>query len=748
MYKLSGLETLYLLDNMELMRIEKEILHLTNLKTLHCYNCTSLEYPPYAVCNQGIDAVRKYFTDLLAGEGVTVTEVPVSLLGDFEAGKSSIKESLKRGHRYLTRRENKSLIDEATKVFQIESLSLPNSTIKLIDHGGHEVYHLTYLFCLRERCTPIVVVNIEQFVQLSTTYGYKEAARQVCFNWLAHIYLVSPRLGSPILALTHTDKLTDASMVEMNRKELLDAVELIRSELLKEESQCSGQLQNSLSAILHLSNKDVPIFSTEDIFEFNNDLNITSNIEALKENINRRCSRLNIILPRLWEVVDKFIEDQTDKVYLTVSDLRTNFPDNLEVILRYLHNSGEIFWFENVPELSDYIFHRIPKITEMISVLFHHCSEEVWRKRLDSFTSFTHDDELISKRRFESLIEEFTDTGVLDEALLRHLVTEESEFPFEIALQLLKSFYILHGPVTHGTGTAYIVPYFAKDYMSDSWKANGLLQIRLDVIFGGLFLPKYVLQLMTVVVLNHTLGPNDVYKVAKNGASVEQNGNSTHFVHDYNNRKVTLQVSTSLELLEKSWRHLVEVYKSIKDLLSKVWTACHTEVVVYCAHCLFLRHPDPSCEPEPKWLRIISENKSAEEVKMWTTFNSENVSCRRCQNRSEHRKLTVPKPFRIPCELLTLCLILQLQLLLLLLFLLLFLFLLTLVLLLLLLLLLLLTLVLLLPLLLLLILLLLLLLLFLLTLVLLPLLLLLLLLLLLVLLVLLLLLLIIIYPLH
>ena len=122
-------------------------------------------------------------------------------------------------------------------------------------------------------------------------------------------------------------------------------------------------------------------------------------------------------------------------------------------------------------------------------------------------------------------------------------------------------------------------------------------------------------------------------------------------MHDYNNRKVTLQVSTSLRLLERSWKHLLETSKNILDLLSKVWTASPTEVVIYCAHCLYLRHPNPSYEADPKWLHCLFENKSAEEVNSWTTFNSQNVSCRRSVTNSREVKLTVPKPFRIPCEL-------------------------------------------------------------------------------------------------
>ena len=61
-YKLSELKVLDMVANGKLVRIEKKILHLTGLERLDCTLCSSLEHPPYAVCEQGLHAVVKYFT--------------------------------------------------------------------------------------------------------------------------------------------------------------------------------------------------------------------------------------------------------------------------------------------------------------------------------------------------------------------------------------------------------------------------------------------------------------------------------------------------------------------------------------------------------------------------------------------------------------------------------------------------------------------------------------------------------------
>ena len=66
MYKLTALEKLHLSSNKKLKRLDDKILQLTILTTIDCDVCPSLVHPPSAVCNQGISAVRKYFTDLQA----------------------------------------------------------------------------------------------------------------------------------------------------------------------------------------------------------------------------------------------------------------------------------------------------------------------------------------------------------------------------------------------------------------------------------------------------------------------------------------------------------------------------------------------------------------------------------------------------------------------------------------------------------------------------------------------------------
>ena len=86
-YNLSNLTQLDVSFNKKLVRIDEQILKLTNLQHLSCYGCELLEYPPYAVCKQGLSAVQKYFTDLITAKGIELTELP-----DVIAGKQCEQE--------------------------------------------------------------------------------------------------------------------------------------------------------------------------------------------------------------------------------------------------------------------------------------------------------------------------------------------------------------------------------------------------------------------------------------------------------------------------------------------------------------------------------------------------------------------------------------------------------------------------------------------------------------------------------
>lgn len=653
-YDLMQLIELDLSQNSKLESIDKNLLHLNNLKDLPTTRCTSLKDPPYAVCKQGLTAIRRYFHDLIAEQGIKLPVIPLAIIGNLMAGKTSIAKSLKAGKRYLTTRQESSVFDEATEVFEVEHLMLQDCRVALLDYAGHEIYHSFQLLLIKELCLVLVVVNMKEFADLSFLRGPKEATRKTCFDWMSHIYLIGPELKSPILALTHVDELpTDQH--QTHKESLLEMCNMIRDELLEEEKECGDPMSPKLSRILHLMDPCHEIFNRDEIVEFSDDMEESSNLKKLKAVFARRCSELDIVIPRSWERVSEFVESQMDKPYVSHSDIAKAFPnEDVLVILRYLHNSGKVLWFENEEGLSPYIFHRISAMTDMITLLFHHSSDEHWIQRMDKFTSFCHGGQKIGRHKYIRLVEQFRESGQLAESILSHLLKKDSEFPPDVALQLLQSFHIIHGPIKREQTNYYIVPYFAPSFIGSSWCTDGELQLRIEIVLEGLFPPKYVHQLMTVAVLNRTSSLYNKVLVRKNGASIYHGASTTHLVHDYNNRKITLQVSTDADDLASSWEHLLANVHCVLQLLFSVWKACQVELITYCSHCLYLRDPTPAHDVDPDWALPLLQTKRMEyrDVLCEVIFSSgvQPVSCSQHTVHHNQQQPTVPKPLQFPCK--------------------------------------------------------------------------------------------------
>ncbi|XP_067931059.1 malignant fibrous histiocytoma-amplified sequence 1 homolog [Watersipora subatra] len=665
-FTLPQLKKIDVRENIDLRMISKQVIKLTNLDTLLCENCPKLVEPPYAVCQQGLFAVRQYFNSLKnKADFVELAVVPVAIVGNSLAGKTSLVKSLQEGKRRFTNRskQNTSTLEEATKVFEVKDLELPESIAKLVDHGGHEIYHITYQYILKERNIPLFVVNLKEFSEISSSSNREKAAKETCWNWLSHLYLSCPLLGPPLLAITHTEAAPEGKVEEV-LENLLDSMEKLKLEMLKEEEEHHGRGKGDFQKILHLSNKATPIFQKTDIFQFSDDPTELSNIKRLKAVIDERCEEFKTTIPQCWNDITKFLSDaHKDSFYIDLSTVERQFPTmECHIVLDYMHNTGDILWFKNVPQLKHCIFHRISLIAEMISLLFHHQSEAQWQDRVGTFTSFKYRDRIIRKEKYKELIKTFITSGILDDALLEHLLSSyHIQFPKEVAVDLLHCFKILHGPINAGMRKSYIVPYFSPKCMSSDWEIGGGIQLRLVMELGGLALPKYGYQLTTAAFLNADAGPCTTMKVVYNGATVYHGASCTHLIHFDKENKMVLQTSTDANVLADSWNRHLKTAQTLVTYVSSIWKACRPSIEIVCSHCLFLRDPNPGTFVDPDWLypafTANSDGITEVRLKMETSSFSgtEPVFCsKEYIGETCSKKPEIPKPLVYPCGNLTL----------------------------------------------------------------------------------------------
>lgn len=647
-YELQSLERLYLDNNFRLERIGAKIIELKSLEELSCSENSSLVYPPYAVCNQGLSAIKTYFESFSSLQETTKTEMPMRVVGNVFAGKTALVKSLQLGKRCLTYRSKDSPLDEATKVFKVKHLDLLKSRVNLFDCGGDTIYNIGWSFSYIEKCIPLIVVNMHEFKTLSGRRGLREATRNVCCRWISHLYLPCPHLGAPILVLTHKDMLNSDEFQQL-REELLAMVQSIRMDDITEMPISSTS--SNMSDSMHLWNSDLPLFDSKDIFEFSNDLNETSNIESLRETLRIRCEAFQTEVPPTWDLVSAYIKEQTASDYIPLSVLQSQFPnDDLRTILRFMHNFGRLFWFEKDPKLSQYIFHQHTLITGIISVLFDESSAELWKKSVATFDTPTHNTKRMTSTRYKHIVEQFSTSGLLDESLLTEILAQKFKIPVEVALQLLASFSILYGPIANRNSSAYIIPYLSSTYMGGAWKRDGQLQLRMEIILTGMAPPFYFYHLITVAVLKKASDNFSSAQVNKNGATIHRGQTATHFIHDYNTGKMTLQVSTAVNFLGDSWKHLLNLATVIVEQLSTTWKACHVEVLMYCAHCLFLRDVNPAYEVNPFWFSNICQSGDPE-TSLAVKLSLLGLEPVLCKNSAPNKKMIVPSALVLPCKL-------------------------------------------------------------------------------------------------
>jgi len=553
--------------------------------------------------------VRQYYTDLAKGAGKSLPFATIAVLGNTMAGKTSLIRTLQNADRkrVLTNRDPDAVIDETTKVFNVEEVEVDGTVLRLIDMGGQEVYHITYQLTLRQNCIPVIVVNMEQYNKISKESTHREAVRRLAFDYMSHLYLSNPNLGSSKLIFTHKDKFQDAEFQRIC-KNFLETSNQLCEEIIKEEKALGGEF----AQIKHFSESAGKVFLEEDIYELGKDDRYEV-YDLIKNSLLQNSKHFVKDLPSVWEEVNEkvlsipSVYSTFDEILKVVQTKLQNIESSqLDIILTYMHDCGKVLWYKDISSLRPYIFHRITEITKLLCVLYHH-DPNIWQSRVDKFQPYYSKTGMgVEKQDFEDSVSRFTDTGLMMECLLFYLIEKETLFnsfrDVEVAVCLLQTFRLLYGPIhVEFEEPWFIVPQFARNFYNTSYSSPKNLFLCIETQFNGLALPHYVFHQMTVGLLE--MFPDDpaVIKVKRNGANVYQDEICTQLIHDYKSRKVLLYVSSNAAKVSVMWERLITTNNNILRHVLETWKASRPVPTCYCAHCLLLGLPCPKKVPRPQW---------------------------------------------------------------------------------------------------------------------------------------------------
>ncbi|MEH2082636.1 MAG: leucine-rich repeat domain-containing protein [Nostoc sp.] len=308
------------LDNNQLNSLPPEISQLSNLTWLSLDNNPQLSSPPPEIVEQGTQAILTYLRERLEGsQQQWVSKLLV--VGEGGVGKTSLLRAL-RGEEFDTQ-------ESTTHGIEIKWLDLShpskvgtNMHLKTWDFGGQEIYHATHQFFLTNRSLFLLAWNAR--------LGFEQGK---LYYWLDTIKALAPE--SPILLVaTHIDERdADLPIVELRRK------------------------YPQIIQHYKISSK------------------IIRGVEELRQAIAEAAAKLPLmgeIWPTTWLNAANAIRTQPKK-QITPQQLWDIMADSQvadiskEVLARWLHELGEILYFQDNEELNDTVILKPQWVTEYIS---------------------------------------------------------------------------------------------------------------------------------------------------------------------------------------------------------------------------------------------------------------------------------------------------------------------------------------------------------------------------------------------
>ncbi|KAF6038513.1 hypothetical protein EB796_003170 [Bugula neritina] len=230
-------------------------------------------------------------------------------------------------------------------------------------------------------------------------------------------------------------------------------------------------------------------------------------------------------------------------------------------------------------------------------------------RRLSAFSSSTSAvQQLLTLGEYKSFAEEFASKGTMHDKLFKHLLRTETDFQenpaMRVAAKILLSFKIMYQSKMQNEESSFIVPYFCKEFLSDSLPNTGsCVTLHAQLRFDGLPLPQYAYHQLAVDMLNSFSQDSDSITARNNGARVMNEDVTYQLVHDYKSGIVNICVSFDSRQVCKAWKVLVDVTNFAIEYVETRWCACKIGCKFFCAHCGLEKDHHPSSLMNPFWVQ-------------------------------------------------------------------------------------------------------------------------------------------------
>jgi GTPase SAR1 family protein/tetratricopeptide (TPR) repeat protein len=335
------LEKLNFSDNPSLMKLPlAEFVKKSSIKELLCLNCPNLWSPPHEIARQGgaatMDFMREVFRD-----GDFNFEMTLFLLGDGEAGKTSVFKSLKSHNNAAEHiKEDLRTVGIDLESWQVQPANGGLSMhFRVCDLAGQAVYEITHQFFLQQRAVYILVWRAVPHI---------DCRRNVLFDRVRH-WMDSLQMRVPgarlLLVVTHIDTV-DAAMLNALCSGVKDTVRQ-RLAQLKEVAN-PGRLLKVLNDGESLR---VNCLLGEGVATLREQLiSFTQSMPWFKEQLPKSFISVRTSVSNMVKEGTRFIPAR-EWVYLARS--HGMIGSMLQVGTRFLHDTGVLRFFGDVATLGE-----------------------------------------------------------------------------------------------------------------------------------------------------------------------------------------------------------------------------------------------------------------------------------------------------------------------------------------------------------------------------------------------------------
>ncbi|KAL3854054.1 hypothetical protein ACJMK2_013336 [Sinanodonta woodiana] len=625
LFKLRKLEELTL-DNNKLKRLPLMLDKLVRLQETGRISLRNnpLTVPPLAICEQGIDSLYGYLKELRICEAKHRRKM--ILIGASQAGKSSLRNALILGRSKLTAEHERTWVMER-HLWEPE----PDLRIQILDFGGHHIYSAAHHMFLTPEALHLVVFDVSRYCP--NLYD------DLVGNWVEAITDRAPG-ASIMLVCTHSD-LVSREEIEEKIQDILDKMHTeeesklggLKTELQRLESELqrasvreSGETFNDV-AVERMRDKanylrrilttrvTLPdmVYVVSCAEELTGVHDLQSSLFSMLHNSEERP------LPQSWYKFLTVLQEQKARILSwhqtlaiferTMKNMNQSMymlqgsPEkSMAMVLKYLHVTGEILWYQDNPELSQIVFHRPETLVEMLRTIFRHDYDEVIKYQ-DNYGHLAG----LTRHKFDKQKQEFLHHGLMTQEMLHYtlLFCDLSIDARELFIDLMLKFDLCYEVAPSVSASALLgasrilqFPWFLTADppvdISQKWP-NDIPPENIIICFQLQFPrkePPNFFEKVSARLQSYISSREDW----KDGILASKNRSQLLLKRENSNGIASVTLSVRGSELQELW-FLVRKCRNEMLILLKEWPFVRFDAHIICSHCLLSKKDDPTMWP-------------------------------------------------------------------------------------------------------------------------------------------------------